>query len=265
MDILREEFCSCDDPEDRPTLYYQLDTNYRKSVLNAIEPDVCCDLYSRLYSDADRKDALVLMDDALRNKLLMGMTDKEVVSTLNLMPSEQLATSIRWLEESRRIRVLNCMSERELSRATVYLEVRNLSRYYYPCLVAVDPLLEKCDGCQKLYDLGETQWIADCKVHTVHLRCKSDENECPICTPPKNILSCQSWDHLAAIKPIRIMVLGLISWPKDLIRYALVRFKEDGPMYWYKAQVLERYFDDVFVEELKAFRSLPVDLRFHKV
>jgi len=36
-------------------------------------------------------------------------------------------------------------------------------------------------------------------------------------------------------------------------------------MYWYKAQVLERYFDDVFVEELKTFRSLLVDLQFHKI
>jgi len=31
-------------------------------------------------------------------------------------------------------------------------------------------------------------------------------------------------------------------------------------MYWYKAQVLKRYFDNVFIEELKAFRSLLVDL-----
>ena len=117
-----------------------MNITYCKGVFNAIEPDVCCDLYSRLYSDADRKDALVLMNDALRNKLLMGMTDKEVVSTLNLMPGQQLAASIFWLEESRRIRVLNCMSEWELGRVTPILEVRNLNRYYYPLLVAVDPL-----------------------------------------------------------------------------------------------------------------------------
>lgn len=61
------------------------------------------------------------------------------------------------------------------------------------------------------------------------------------------------------------MVLGLISWPKYLIYYALVQFKEDGPMYWYKVQVLERYFNNVFVEDLKAFKSFLVDLRFHKV
>ena len=36
-------------------------------------------------------------------------------------------------------------------------------------------------------------------------------------------------------------------------------------MYWYKAQVLERYFNNVFVEELKAFKSLLVDLQFYKV
>lgn len=53
MDILREEFYSYNNPETRPTLYYQLDTTYRKGVLNAIEPNIYYDLYSRLYSDTD--------------------------------------------------------------------------------------------------------------------------------------------------------------------------------------------------------------------
>ena len=55
-----------------------------------------------------------------------------------------------------------------------------------------------------------------------------------------------------------------MSWPNDLIRYALILFKKDGPMYWYKAQVLESYFGNAFVDNLKAFKSLPVDLRSYK-
>ena len=88
MDILKEEFYSYDDPKDRPTLYYQLDTNYYKSVLNAIEPNIYCNLYFYFYSNADQKDILVFIDDALYNKLLINITNKEVVSTLNLMPSK---------------------------------------------------------------------------------------------------------------------------------------------------------------------------------
>ena len=36
-------------------------------------------------------------------------------------------------------------------------------------------------------------------------------------------------------------------------------------MYRYKVQVLEGYFGKVFADNLKAFRSLPVDLQFYKV
>ena len=62
-----------------------------------------------------------------------------------------------------------------------------------------------------------------------------------------------------------MIVLGLISWPNELIYYALVLFEKDGLMYWYQTQVLETYFGNAFIEDLKAFKSLPVDLQFHKV
>ena len=73
------------------------------------------------------------------------------------------------------------------------------------------------------------------------------------------------WDYLAAIKPTYIMVLSLISWPDNLISYALVLFREDGPMYWYKVEVLEGYFGKAFTDNIKAFRSLLVNLQFYKV
>lgn len=53
MDILREEFYRYNDLEERPILYYQLDITDCKGVFNVIEPDICCNLYSCLYSDAD--------------------------------------------------------------------------------------------------------------------------------------------------------------------------------------------------------------------
>jgi len=67
------------------------------------------------------------------------------------------------------------------------------------------------------------------------------------------------------IKPTCIMVLSLISCPSDLICYALVQFKKDRPMYWYKTQVLESYISNAFADNLKAFRSFLVDLQFYKV
>jgi len=36
-------------------------------------------------------------------------------------------------------------------------------------------------------------------------------------------------------------------------------------MYWYKVQVLEGYFGKAFMDNLKAFKSLPVNSRFYKV
>jgi len=94
MDILREEFYSCDDPKTRLTLYYQLDITYYKDVLNITEPNICYNLYSYFYSDMDQKDILVLINNTLCNKLLIDITNKEVISTLNLIPSQQLTTSI---------------------------------------------------------------------------------------------------------------------------------------------------------------------------
>jgi len=85
------------------------------------------------------------------------MTNKEIVLTLNLIPSKQFITLIYWFKESRHIKVLNCISEQELLKAIVYLKVRNLSYYYYLYLVVVNLLLKKCNGCKKLYNLGETQ------------------------------------------------------------------------------------------------------------
>jgi len=61
------------------------------------------------------------------------------------------------------------------------------------------------------------------------------------------------------------MVLGLISCPSNLIYYTLVQFKKDRLMYWYKTQVLESYIGNVFVDDLKAFKSFLVDLQFYKV
>jgi len=62
------------------------------------------------------------------------------------------------------------------------------------------------------------------------------------------------------IKPTHIIVLSLIFCLSNLIYYTLVQFKKDGLMYWYKTQVLESYISNVFADNLKAFRSLLVDL-----
>ena len=161
MDILKEQFYSYNDPKTRLSLYYQLDSVYCKNVLNNIEPNICYDLYSRLYANPDRKDALVFIDDAVCNKLLIGIANKETVLTLNLMPKKQLTTSICWLKESYHIKVLNYISEYKLERATaIFTErksqvVHNLG--YYSWLVAVSLLFGQCNGCKDVYSLRETQ------------------------------------------------------------------------------------------------------------
>ena len=70
MDLFKEEFYSCDNPDTRLSLYYQLDAVYRKVVLRNIEYDICYNLYSCLYTNSDQKEALVLIDDATCTKLL---------------------------------------------------------------------------------------------------------------------------------------------------------------------------------------------------
>ena len=53
MDLLKEKFYSCNNPNTRLSLYYQLDIVYCKVVFRNMEYNTCYNLYSRLYTDSD--------------------------------------------------------------------------------------------------------------------------------------------------------------------------------------------------------------------
>ena len=197
MDALKEEFRSCDNPDTRLSLYYQLDTVYRKVILRNIEHNACHNLYSRLYTDSDQKEALVLMDDATRSGLLTRMADNKArISAFNLMNDQNFSTTLRWLEEPLRIGLLKDMSQAELERAISTMTIRNKrgAEELAPSpLIATGSPSEICAQCKDVYSIGESMWSADCYIHSFHERCipDNDEDECPVYIPLKNILSCR--------------------------------------------------------------------------
>ena len=211
------------------------------------------------------------MEDTICTKLLMQMADNKArISAFNLINNQNFLTTLCWLEEPLCIGFLKDMSLAELERAISIMTIcnkRGVKQLALLLLIVTSLSSEICAQCKDVYSIGESMWSADCYIHSFHKWCRPDnnKNKCPICTPLKNILFCQSWDHLSAIKPTCIMVLSLISCLSDSIHYALVLFKEDGLMYWYKMQVLESYIGNSFADDLKAFKSLLVDLQFHKI
>jgi len=70
MDIFKEEFYSYNNPNILFSQYYQLNTVDYKIVLKNIERNAYNNLYSYLYTNLDKKEALIFMDDVTCTKLL---------------------------------------------------------------------------------------------------------------------------------------------------------------------------------------------------
>ena len=196
--------------------------------------------------------------------------NKARISAFNLINDQNFLTILRWLEEPLCIRFLKDISQTELEKAISIMTICNKrgAKQLAPLLLITTSLLSEIYAqCKDIYNIGESIWSANCYIYSFHkqYRFDNDENECPICTLLKNILSYQLWNHFAVIKPIYIMVLSLIFYLNNLICYTLIQFKEDGLMYWYKMQVLESYISNTFTDNFKAFGSLPVNLQFYKM
>jgi len=86
MDIFKEEFYSCHNPNTRLSLYYQLNTVYYRVVLKNIEYNAYYNLYFYLYTDSHQKEALIFMDNVTHTKLLTQIADNKArISAFNLI------------------------------------------------------------------------------------------------------------------------------------------------------------------------------------
>jgi len=58
-------------------------------------------------------------------------------------------------------------------------------------LIATSLLSKIYAQCKDIYSIGESIWSADCYIYSFYERYRpnNNKNKCPICTPPKNILS----------------------------------------------------------------------------
>ena len=91
-----------------------------------MEDNACYNLYSRLYTDLDKKKALILMEDATYTKLLTRMVNNKArILAFNLINNQNFSTILRWLKEPLRIGLLKDISQAELERAISIITIRN--------------------------------------------------------------------------------------------------------------------------------------------
>ena len=236
-----------------------------------MEHNTCYNLYSRLYTNSDKKEALVLMDDATYTKLLTRMADNKArILAFNLINDQNFSTILRQLKEPLYIGLLKDISQAELERAILIITIRNKkgAKQLAPLLLIATGLLSKiCAQYKDVYSIGESIQSVDYYIHSFYKRYRpnNDKNKCPIYTPPKNVILYQLQKHLKA-QSGRIMIIGLISQLMSLIRYVLVTFKGNRQAYWYKVQEIEfRIGRENFRASLNEFRAVPIDLRFRQV
>jgi len=65
-----------------------------------MERNTCNNLYSYLYTNLDKKEALIFIDNATYTRLLTQIADnKAKISAFNLINDQNFSTTLRWLEE----------------------------------------------------------------------------------------------------------------------------------------------------------------------
>jgi len=125
-----------------------------------MERNACNNLYSYLYTDSDKKEALILIDDATYTRLLTQIANNKTrISAFNLMNDQNFLTILCWLKELLYIELLKDISQAELEKAILIITICNKrgAKQLAPSpLITISSLSKICAQCKDIHSIRES-------------------------------------------------------------------------------------------------------------